>query len=167
MEEVAGVQEGDIGGCHAVYAQDPWARVLVKLQASEGTHDIPTASVRSVGVLQVMWASSPAAEAPAAVKETILECGQTTSVSIPSALLVEAAAGAGLLLNRAGTVNERRPLFSGGGACSGDLEGASGEDMVSAHACISSPGVLCYVFAAHRRRCSRRTCRTVAILCVG
>jgi hypothetical protein len=74
------------------------------------------------------------------VKETILECGQTTSVSMPSALLVEAAIGAGLLVKRAGTVNERRavPLCNAGGACSEFLEGATGEDMVGAHAGISS-----------------------------
>jgi hypothetical protein len=95
--------------------------------------------VRSVGVFQAIWAPA-AAEAPAAVKETILECGQTTSVSIPSTLLVEVGAGAGLLRSRAGTVKERRPLCSGGGACSGVLEGASEDDMVNAHACISKSG---------------------------
>ena len=83
---------------------------------------------------------------PAAANETILECGHTTNVSIPSAVL-EAGAGAGLLLNRAGTVNERRLLCRGGGACSEVLEGASGEDMVVAHACacMSVQTVACYV----------------------
>jgi len=128
--------------------------------------DIPTASVRSVGVFQAMWASPEAAGAPAAVKETILECGQTTSVSMPSALLVEAGAGAGLLRIRAGTVKERRPLCSGGGACSGVLEGASGDDIVKAHACISKSGLSCYVSSAeHKRRCGCRTCRAVVLLC--
>lgn len=131
-------------------------------------HNIPTASVRSVGVLQAIWASLPAADAPVVAKETILECGQTTSVSMPSTLFVEAGAGAGLLLNRAGTVKERRVLFSGGGACSGVLEGASGEDMAAAHARISNPGVSCYVsFAERKRRCGCRTCRTVVTSCVG
>ena len=84
---------------------------------------------------------------PAAANETILECGHTTNVSIPSAVLGEAGAGAGLLLNRAGTVNERRLLCRGGGACSEVLEGASGEDMVVAHACacMSVQTVACYV----------------------
>ena len=140
-----------------------WNRVTWA-DARHDTHNIPTASVRSVGVLQAMW-SPPAAEGPVAVKETILECGQTTSVSMPSALVVEAELGVGLLLSRAGTVNERRPLFSETGACSGVLEGASGEDMVVAHACISDAGVSCYVpFAKRKQRCGRRTCRTVVIL---
>lgn len=99
-----------------------------------------------------MWDSPLAAEAPAVVKETILERGQTTSVSIPSALLLEAGAGAeagaGLLLSRAGTVKERRPLCSGGGACPGVLEGASGDDMMAAHACIARVGVS---FTEHKR----------------
>lgn len=109
----------------------------------------PTASVRSVGVVQAIWSPALAAEVPAAANETILECGHTTNVSIPSAILVEAGAGAGagLLLNRAGTVNERRLLCRGGGACPEVLEGASGEDMVAAHACacISVQAVSCYV----------------------
>jgi len=110
----------------------------------------PTASVRSVGVVQAIWSPALAAEVPAAANETIFECGHTTNVSIPSVILVEAGAGAGLLLNRAGTVNERRLLCRGGGACSEVLEGASGEDMVAAHACacISVQALSCYV--SHR-----------------
>lgn len=124
--------------------------------------------MRSVGVLHAIWSPPLAAEAPAAVKETILECGQTTSVSMPSALFGDAAAGAGLLRNRAGTVNERRPLCSGGGACSGVLEGACGEDMVFAHACISGFAVSCYVSLAEykQRRGRRRTCRPVVLSCM-
>lgn len=113
-----------------------------------------------------MWASPAAAEAPVAVKETILECGQTTSVSIPSALLLEAGAEAGLLRSRAGTVKERRPLCSGGGACSGVLDGASGDDMMNAHACISKSGRCATCRSQNiRRRCGLCTCRTVVLLC--
>lgn len=119
--------------------------------------------MRSVGALQAMWASPLAAEAPAVVKETILECGQTTSVSMPSALLLEAEAeaGVGLLRSRAGTVNERRPLCSGGGACSGVLEGASGDDMVTAQVRISRMAVSRYVSFTEHNPCGCRTCRAV------
>lgn len=114
-----------------------------------------------------MWSPAVVAEAPAAVKETILECGQTTSVSMPSVMFVETAAGAGLLRRRAGTVNERRPLCSGVGAVSGVLEGASGEeDMVVAHAYISLPAVSCYVsLAEQKRRRSRRVGLLAVVLC--
>lgn len=93
-----------------------------------------------MGVLHAMWASLLEVRALVAVKETILECGQTTSVSMPSALLVEAGLGAGLLLSRAGTVKERRtlPVFCRAGACCGVLEGATGEDIIDGHAGISS-----------------------------
>lgn len=86
---------------------------------------------------------------------------------MPSVLLVEAAAGAGLLRKRAGTVNERRPLCSGGGAYSGVLEGASGEDMVSAHASMSFLVSPCYVALAGQKQCHGcRACRPVVLLCV-
>jgi hypothetical protein len=89
---------------------------------------------------------------------------------MPSALFVEAGAGAGRLVNRAGTVKERRtlPLCSWASARSGVVEGASGEDMVVAHAGMSSLGgrtVLSLV--EYKQRCSRRTCRTVVCLCVS
>lgn len=127
--------------------------------------DIPTASVRSVGALHAMLAPPPA-RPPVAVKETILECGQTTSVSMPSALFFAAEDGAGLFLNRAGTVKERRVLFSRGGACSGVLEGATGEDMVG-HTVISNLRTSFYVFFKKNWRYrGRRTYRTVRILCV-
>jgi hypothetical protein len=123
--------------------------------------------VRSVGVVHAISSPALAAEVPVAANETILECGHTTNVSIPSAILVEAEAGAGLLLNRAGTVNERRPLCRGGGACSEVLEGASGEDMVAAHACacMSVQAVSCYVFPradlALRLLCASLCCSIV------
>jgi hypothetical protein len=104
--------------------------------------DVPTASVRSVGVRHAMWPSLPVVgregeprpAGPAVANETILECGQMKSVSMPSALLVEAGAGAGLLAMRAGSVKERRalPEPSAAGACSascegvGDMAGVSG-----------------------------------------
>jgi hypothetical protein len=99
--------------------------------------DIPTASVRSVGVRHAMWPSlpmvgregEPRPAGPAVANETILECGHMKSVSMPSALLVEAGAGAGLLAMRAGSVKERRalPEPSATGACSASCEGV--EDM--------------------------------------
>jgi hypothetical protein len=89
-----------------------------------------------------MWPSLPVVgregeprpAGPAVANETILECGQMKSVSMPSALLVEAGAGAGLLAMRAGSVKERRalPEPSAAGACSascegvGDMAGVSG-----------------------------------------
>lgn len=114
-----------------------------------------------------MPASPPATRAPVAVaaNETILECGQTTSVSMPSALFGEAGIGAGPLLKRAGTVKERRALCSGVGACSGVLEGASGEDMVGG-SCrhFEIRGVVLRVIRSYFGRCS---CRAVVILSTG
>jgi hypothetical protein len=99
--------------------------------------DVPTASVRSVGVRHAMWPSlsvvgregEPRPAGPAVANETILECGHMKSVSMPSALLVEAGAGTGLLAMRAGSVKERRalPEPSAAGACSASCEGV--EDM--------------------------------------
>lgn len=69
---------------------------------------------------------------PAVVKETILEFEQMNSVSMPSALFVEAGAGAGLLTGREGSVKLRRTwvaLDVGRSACSGIWEEA-GDDMV-------------------------------------
>ena len=73
-------------------------------------------------------------EGPVAVKETILDLEQTNSVSMPSALFVDAGAGAGLLALRAGRVKLRRmwvALAAGRSACSGVFEGA-GDDMAGA-----------------------------------
>lgn len=123
--------------------------------------------MRSTDVLHAMPASPPATRAPVAVaaNETILECGQTTSVSMPSALFGEAGIGAGPLLKRAGTVKERRALCSGVGACSGVLEGASGEDMVGG-SCrhFEIRGVVLRVIRSYFGRCS---CRAVVILSTG
>ena len=99
-------------------------------------NDIPTASVRSVGVCHAMWLplpvvgreGEPRPAGPAVANETILECGHMKSVSMPSALLVDAGAGAGRLAMRAGSVKERRtfPLLSAAGACSASVEGGVG-----------------------------------------
>ena len=91
--------------------------------------DVPTASVRSVGVFQGIGCGvSPEREGegrrvgPVAVKEKIFEVEHMNSVSMPSTLFVGAGTDEGRFTVRAGRVKLRRPLLGLGlracGACS-------------------------------------------------
>lgn len=143
VQEVARVEKGDIGGCHAIYPQHTWNAVSTCNKRQLLIHS-PAANVRSVAVRQgigsdvssllfargrregegrLVWFG--------AVNETILVELQTNRVSIPSALGAEADAGAGrgLLATRAGRVKERRLGFAGTEvARSGGVE-SPGDDM--------------------------------------
>jgi hypothetical protein len=66
-----------------------------------------------------------------AVKETILEVAQVKSVSMPSEVFLDAGVDVDRNAGRAGSVNERRPVVEGCGACSGGFEDA-GTDMMGA-----------------------------------
>lgn len=63
-----------------------------------------------------------------AVKDTILDVEQTKSVSMPSEVFLDAGVDVDRIAGRAGSVNERRPVVEGCGACSGAFEEA-GTDM--------------------------------------
>ena len=88
------------------------------LVASGGTwDDMPTASVRSVGVFHGIgchvspWRSGEGRRAePAVEKDKIVELEHTNSVSMPSALFVEAGTDAVLFAARVGRVKLLRPL---------------------------------------------------------
>lgn len=128
VQEIAAVQEGDVGGCHTVDTESPCDR-LDKFQPGDTWDGIPTASVRSVGVFHgIGCAASPEREGdrrragPAVVKEKILELEHTNSVSMPSALFADGA-GTDVVLRavRAGSVKLRLELLGlrADGACSG------------------------------------------------
>jgi hypothetical protein len=68
---------------------------------------------------------------PDAVKDTVLEAGQTKSVSMPSEVFLDAGVDVDRIEGRAGSVNERRPWVEACGACSGIFEEA-GRDMMVA-----------------------------------
>jgi hypothetical protein len=117
VEKVAAVQEGHVRARHTVYAQHT-CRALVRPSTGGPWDDIPTASVRSVGVFHGVGCDvSPAG--PVAVKEKIFELEHMNSVSMPSALFVEAGTDAGRFTVRAGSVKLRLPLLGvgAGGAC--------------------------------------------------
>jgi hypothetical protein len=112
--------------------------------SSTSQERIPTARVRSVGDVQAMQrAGLPplALEArageyrrvglAAVVKDTVLEAGQTKSVSMPSEVFLDAGVDVERIEGRAGSVNERRPWVEACGAYSGIFEDA-GRDMMDA-----------------------------------
>lgn len=90
--------------------------------------DIPTASVRSVGVFHGIGCDvSPEREGesrragPAVVKEKILELEHTNNVSMPSVVFLDAGTDSVLRIARAGSVKLRLELLGlrADGACSG------------------------------------------------
>lgn len=103
---------------------------------------IPTASVRSVGVVHAIERGGlPLARGvregecpltgPDAVKDTILEAGHVKRVSMPSEVFLDAGVDVDRTVGRAGSVNERLPVVEACGACSEVLEEA-GTDMANA-----------------------------------
>lgn len=121
------------------------------VQARACWDNIPTARVRSVGVLHAIeleglsWRRAAREGdsrlvAPVAVKETIFDSEHMKSVSMPSEVLAAAGLGAGLLAARAGSVKLRRVVRElKAGACSGILEEA-GDDMMGLHVSIAVCG---------------------------
>jgi hypothetical protein len=105
---------------------------------------IPTARVRSVGDVQAIQRAGllplplEARDGeyrlvgPAAVKETVLEVGQTKSVSMPSEVFLAGGVDVERIAGRAGSVNERRLVVEACGACSAIMEEEAGSDMVDA-----------------------------------
>lgn len=142
MEEVAAIEEGDVGRCNTVDAYRTCIQLVYPLRFRHTWDGLPTARVRSMGDLHaiVRDVSSPAfdtrdgesrREGPAAVKETILELEHTKSVSMPSGLFVDAGCDADLTVC-AGSVKERRLVVDvAAGACAPVFAGA-GEDMLGA-----------------------------------
>jgi hypothetical protein len=65
------------------------------------------------------------------VKETVLEVGQTKSVSMPSEVFLDGGVDVERIAGRAGSVNERRLVVEAYGACSAIVEEA-GRDMMDA-----------------------------------
>ena len=95
------------------------AQTLVSELASHTWDNIPTASVRSVGVFHCIGcdvspdrAGESRRAGPAVVKETILELEHTKSVSMPSTLFVGAGTDVGLFAF-AGSVKLRLTLVAG------------------------------------------------------
>lgn len=146
VQEVAGVEEGDVGRGHAVDAQGAWPRVSSRHVQSRHPNQcyIPTARVRSVGVLHAIEgdASLPAlaprdgesrreVEVVAVVKDTILAMEQMNRVSMSFALLEGAGDRTGRLAMREGRVKLRREL-SGCSARRGASSEGAGDDMTGA-----------------------------------
>jgi hypothetical protein len=68
---------------------------------------------------------------PDAVKETVLDVGQTKSVSMPSEVFRGGGVDVERIDGRAGSVNERRLVVEACGACSAIIEEV-GSDMMDA-----------------------------------
>lgn len=95
----------------------------IKTATGNTWDDVPTASVRSVGVVQGITCDASVLALPdregdsrlegtAAVKETIFDVVQRNSVSMPSALFGDAGTDVGRVV-RAGSVKLRRVCSSG------------------------------------------------------